>query len=172
MKSDKKMMVIIVSILLLIILLLGWLITQKKSNAGKGKYQTESEEIVKSPDLFDKNNKENVKIVDNNKVNNSRAVKRKHQEENYTCENMKLYQHKDQTCAEFKITNNSDYEWNENMPLAVELYDKNGRVIMIMEFLAPNIKTNESKKMKVCKGNDFTNAYDYKIGGFSNNSDV
>lgn len=157
--SKKKK--IIITIIIVVILLVGGTIAYLLTRRDNNQNTTISNGFIEMDKL------ENAKVKNNKKYNISKAVKKEHNYEKYSFDNMKIYSNEGTSALEFTITNISNDAKAESYTVFIDFLDKNGDLIYSLNYVIPNLKVGESKKEKITEiPLDIINAYDYAVQGF------
>ena len=110
---------------------------------------------------------ENAKVKNNKKYNISKEVKKEHNYEKYSFDNMKIYSNEGTSALEFTITNISNNAKAESYTVFIDFKDKNGDLIYSLNYVIPDLKVGKTKKEKITEiPLDIINAYDYVVQGF------
>ncbi len=157
--SKKKK--IIITIIIVVILLVGgtllYLLTRGDNNKN----------TITSNGFIEMDNLENAKVKNNKKYNISKEVKKEHNYEKYSFDNMKIYSNEGTSALEFTITNISNDAKAESYTVFIDFKDKNGDLIYSLNYVIPDLKVGKTKKEKITEiPLDIINAYDYVVQGF------
>ena len=157
--SKKKK--IIITIIIVVILLVGGTIAYLLTRGDNNQNTTISNGLIEMDKL------ENAKVKNNKKYNISKEVKKEHNYEKYSFDNMKIYSNEGTSALEFTITNISNDAKAESYTVFIDFQDKNGDLIYSLNYVIPNLKVGETKKEKITEiPLDIINAYDYVVQGF------
>lgn len=157
--SKKK---IITIILIVVVILLGGGITTYFLTKNQ-----KQETKITNNGYIEMNNLENAKIKKNKKYNISKEIKKEHNYEKYSFDNMKIYSNNGTSTIEFTITNLSGSDISEGYIIFIEFKDKQGELIYLYNYEVSNLKKGASKKEKIEEiPIDITNSYDYIVSGF------
>ena len=97
----------------------------------------------------------------------SKEVKKEHNYEKYSFDNMKIYSNEGTSALEFTITNISNNAKAESYTVFIDFKDKNGDLIYSLNYVIPDLKVGKTKKEKITEiPLDIINAYDYVVQGF------
>lgn len=157
--SKKKK--IIITIIIVVILLVGGTLLYLLTRGGNNKNTITSSGFIEMDKL------ENAKVKNNKKYNISKEVKKEHNYEKYSFDNMKIYSNEGTSALEFTITNISNDAKAESYTVFIDFKDKNGDLIYSLNYVIPDLKVGKTKKEKITEiPLDIINAYDYVVQGF------
>ena len=157
--SKKKK--IIITILIVVILLVGGTLLYLLTRGDNNKNTITSNGFIEMDKL------ENAKVKNNKKYNISKEVKKEHNYEKYSFDNMKIYSNEGTSALEFTITNISNDAKAESYTVFIDFKDKNGDLIYSLNYVIPDLKVGKTKKEKITEiPLDIINAYDYVVQGF------
>lgn len=157
--SKKKK--IIITIIIVVILLVGGTLLYLLTRGDNNKNTITSNGFIEMDKL------ENAKVKNNKKYNISKEVKKEHNYEKYSFDNMKIYSNEGTSALEFTITNISNDAKAESYTVFIDFKDKNGDLIYSLNYVIPDLKVRETKKEKITEiPLDIINAYDYVVQGF------
>lgn len=157
--SKKKK--IIITIIIVVILLVGGTIVYLLTRGDNNKNTITSNGFIEMDKL------ENAKVKNNKKYNISKEVKKEHNYEKYSFDNMKIYSNEGTSALEFTITNISNNAKAESYTVFIDFKDKNGDLIYSLNYVIPDLKVGKTKKEKITEiPLDIINAYDYVVQGF------
>lgn len=157
--SKKKK--IIITIIIVVILLVGGTIVYLLTRGDNNKNTITSNGFIEMDKL------ENAKVKNNKKYNISKEVKKEHNYEKYSFDNMKIYSNEGTSALEFTITNISNDAKAESYTVFIDFKDKNGDLIYSLNYVIPDLKVGKTKKEKITEiPLDIINAYDYVVQGF------
>lgn len=157
--SKKKK--IIITIIIVVILLVGGTIVYLLTRGDNNKNTITSNGFIEMDKL------ENAKVKNNKKYNISKEVKKEHNYEKYSFDNMKIYSNEGTSALEFTITNISNNAKAESYTVFIDFKDKNGDLIYSLNYVIPDLKVGKTKKEKITEiPLDIINAYDYAVQGF------
>lgn len=157
--SKKKK--IIITIIIVVILLVGGTLLYLLTRGDNNKNTITSNGFIEMDKL------ENAKVKNNKKYNVSKEVKKEHNYEKYSFDNMKIYSNEGTSALEFTITNISNDAKAESYTVFIDFKDKNGDLIYSLNYVIPDLKVGKTKKEKITEiPLDIINAYDYVVQGF------
>ncbi len=157
--SKKKK--IIITIIIVVILLVGGTLLYLLTRGDNNKNTITSNGFIEMDKL------ENAKVKNNKKYNISKEVKKEHNYEKYSFDNMKIYSNEGTSALEFTITNISNDAKAESYTVFIDFKDKNGDLIYSLNYVIPDLKVGKTKKEKITEiPLDIINAYDYAVQGF------
>ena len=157
--SKKKK--IIITIIIVVILLVGGTLLYLLTRGDNNKNTITSNGFIEMDKL------ENAKVKNNKKYNISKEVKKEHNYEKYSFDNMKIYSNEGTSALEFTITNISNDAKAESYTVFIDFKDKNGDLIYSLNYVIPDLKVGKTKKEKITEiPLDIINAYDYLVQGF------
>ena len=157
--SKKKK--IIITIIIVVILLVGGTLLYLLTRGDNNKNTITSNGFIEMDKL------ENAKVKNNKKYNISKEVKKEHNYEKYSFDNMKIYSNEGTSALEFTITNISNDAKAESYTVFIDFKDKNGDLIYSLNYVIPELKVGKTKKQKITEiPLDIINAYDYVVQGF------
>ena len=157
--SKKKK--IIITIIIVVILLVGGTLLYLLTRGDNNKNTITSNGFIEMDKL------ENAKVKNNKKYNISKEVKKEHNYEKYSFDNMKIYSNEGTSALEFTITNISNNAKAESYTVFIDFKDKNGDLIYSLNYVIPDLKVGKTKKEKITPiPLDIINAYDYVVQGF------
>lgn len=157
--SKKKK--IIITIIIVVILLVGGTLLYPLTRGDNNKNTITSNGFIEMDKL------ENAKVKNNKKYNISKEVKKEHNYEKYSFDNMKIYSNEGTSALEFTITNISNDAKAESYTVFIDFKDKNGDLIYSLNYVIPDLKVGKTKKEKITEiPLDIINAYDYVVQGF------
>lgn len=157
--SKKKK--IIITIIIVVILLVGGTLLYLLTRGDNNKNTITSNGFIEMDKL------ENAKVKNNKKYNISKEVKKEHNYEKYSFDNMKIYSNEGTSALEFTITNISNNAKAESYTVFIDFKDKNGDLIYSLNYVIPDLKVGKTKKEKITEiPLDIINAYDYAVQGF------
>lgn len=157
--SKKKK--IIITIIIVVILLVGGTLLYLLTRGDNNKNTITSNGFIEMDKL------ENAKVKNNKKYNISKEVKKEHNYEKYSFDNMKIYSNEGTSALEFTITNISNNAKAESYTVFIDFKDKNGDLIYSLNYVIPDLKVGKTKKEKITEiPLDIINAYDYVVQGF------
>ncbi len=157
--SKKKK--IIITIIIVVILLVGGTLLYLLTRGDNNKNTITSNGFIEMDKL------ENAKVKNNKKYNISKEVKKEHNYEKYSFDNMKIYSNEGTSALEFTITNISNDAKAESYTVFIDFKDKNGDLIYSLNYVIPDLKVGKTKKEKITEiPLDIINAYDYVVQGF------
>ncbi len=157
--SKKKK--IIITIIIVVILLVGGTLLCLLTRGDNNKNTITSNGFIEMDKL------ENAKVKNNKKYNISKEVKKEHNYEKYSFDNMKIYSNEGTSALEFTITNISNDAKAESYTVFIDFKDKNGDLIYSLNYVIPDLKVGKTKKEKITEiPLDIINAYDYVVQGF------
>ena len=157
--SKKKK--IIITIIIVVILLVGGTLLYLLTRGDNNKNTITSNGFIELDKL------ENAKVKNNKKYNISKEVKKEHNYEKYSFDNMKIYSNEGTSALEFTITNISNDAKAESYTVFIDFKDKNGDLIYSLNYVIPDLKVGKTKKEKITEiPLDIINAYDYVVQGF------
>ena len=157
--SKKKK--IIITIIIVVILLVGGTLLYLLTRGDNNKNTITSNGFIEMDKL------ENAKVKNNKKYNISKEVKKEHNYEKYSFDNMKIYSNEGTSALEFTITNISNDAKAESYTVFIDFLDKNGDLIYSLNYVIPDLKVGKTKKEKITEiPLDIINAYDYVVQGF------
>lgn len=157
--SKKKK--IIITIIIVVILLVGGTLLYLLTRGDNNKNTITSNGFIEMDKL------ENAKVKNNKKYNISKEVKKEHNYEKYSFNNMKIYSNEGTSALEFTITNISNDAKAESYTVFIDFKDKNGDLIYSLNYVIPDLKVGKTKKEKITEiPLDIINAYDYVVQGF------
>lgn len=157
--SKKKK--IIITIIIVVILLVGGTLLYLLTRGDNNKNTITSNGFIEMDKL------ENAKVKNNKKYNISKEVKKEHNYEKYSFDNMKIYSNEGTSALEFTVTNISNDAKAESYTVFIDFKDKNGDLIYSLNYVIPDLKVGKTKKEKITEiPLDIINAYDYVVQGF------
>lgn len=156
-KKKKIIITIIIEVILLVGGTLLYLLTRGDNNKN----------TITSNGFIEMDKLENAKVKNNKKYNISKEVKKEHNYEKYSFDNMKIYSNEGTSALEFTITNISNDAKAESYTVFIDFKDKNGDLIYSLNYVIPDLKVGKTKKEKITEiPLDIINAYDYVVQGF------
>ena len=157
MSKKKKIIITIIVVILLVGGTLLYLLTRGDNNKN----------TITSNGFIEMDKLENAKVKNNKKYNISKEVKKEHNYEKYSFDNMKIYSNEGTSALEFTITNISNNAKAESYTVFIDFKDKNGDLIYSLNYVIPDLKVGKTKKEKITEiPLDIINAYDYVVQGF------
>lgn len=172
----KKRNIFILGIVLILVITISIILSLLVFN--KSEYGTENdiiqyEEEIMEFSIIDMKNKENVEIVEDKKVNNSKILNSDHyvnKIEEGTVDNDIIVKNiyligdsiEDRTIFSGAIVNNKE-EVIDYLYCIFVFRDGDGKDLYAVQHIEENIKSNESREFKWTISADFANAYDFEI---------
>lgn len=119
---------------------------------------------------IDLSNDENVDIKDKRKYNNSKLIKKEHVYDLYKFDNMSISTKGDKCNISFDTVNLKDSS-HIDYNVFICYYDNNNELIRCLEFALDDTNVGDKKHYDIETVDDISNAYDYKVEGFLNNTE-
>ena len=166
---NKKKIVIISILILIVVSICLILVLKDKDNSNK---QEPIEVNEPSNFVVDTENKDNIDIIDNSKVNNSEKVKGKvyakpldkGKDNVIYMDNASIKSDIDKdTCIfEGTIYNNTGIDINR-LCIGIVFYSSDDKIIATVEYYVTDIKNNDNQTVKYSSEYDLSNAYRYTL---------
>lgn len=166
----KRILITILIILLLLLFSLIFFISFNKLKNNNNTKENNTNKLMNKEQVYsayiDWNNTENIEIINQNKYNISKKIKKGHEYPKYKFNNMEIYTKNNRCYLEFEITNINYSKENINHNIFIKFVDKENNIIHFMEYSLPNLKIDKKKKETIELTIDVSNAYDYSVEGF------
>lgn len=167
-KENKKIKFNIILFLILIatIIVIGVVVSIKLIHKKERPEQTQEGEIqVENIGLIDMSNRENAKIEEKKKINNSESLSKDKEISNLDSlklTNIQLLAENGVSTFSATITNTSNKDFKEQYAL-LQFVDKNGEEYTELDVFIPKLKAGKSELISSSTSSDIINAYDFTI---------